>query len=336
MNSLQKAWSDEWEKKAVKYIAIAEEAARNNNFITARELYFFATQCYYSIFLINLPTIDEKKRIYIKYASCYRKSTQYYSSNVEKLYIHLDQDRYLPCYLHHPDKSFGKQTPCVIVYAGLGSCKEEMHMLARPLVERGISVLVPDMPGSGEALFLKDIKCCADDLNTAFKKIPDFLETRDDIRSDMIGTYGLCMGGGYAYRAASIDPRYSLCVTFFALRITQVSPGTTPQWMKQGDWFNYQTGNVKNPGFSNKMKILEEGNIKCPFLFIHGEHDNWMTLESAMHLFENAEGPKEKIIIKDEPVFSTEQFVTHTMPVGEQLHWIKNVAADWVKRYFHD
>jgi hypothetical protein len=36
------------------------------------------------------------------------------------------------------------------------------------------------------------------------------------------------------------------------------------------------------------------------------------------------------MVIDTEPVFSTQQLVTHTMPVGEQLHWIRHIAADWI------
>jgi len=58
-----------------------------------------------------------------------------------------------------------------------------------------------------------------------------------------------------------------------------------------------------------------------------------MKLEHALKLYDNADTlMKDKIIIADEPVFSKENAVTHTMPVGEQMHWIKHLAADWIKK----
>jgi dienelactone hydrolase len=179
-------------------------------------------------------------------------------------------------------------------------------------------------------LFKHNTKCRYENLSLAFSKIPDALEKRDDIKKGAFGVYGLCMGGGYAHRAACQDSRYAFCATFFPLFITQVDQKTTPQWMKQGEWYNYQNGGVPCDDFLAEMKGLEAGILDCPLLLMHGKYDNWMTLELAMNLYDKAQGEKEKIIIEETPVFSNQQVVTHTMPVGEQLHWLRHVAADWM------
>jgi len=100
--------------------------------------------------------------------------------------------------------------------------------------------------------------------------------------------------------------------------------------MKQGEWFERQTGLTDGDRFLESMKFLEQGSLKVPFLFIHGRHDNWMTLEQASRLYDAATGPKEKIIVEEAPVFSGQAVVTHTMPVGEQLHWLRYRVADWI------
>lgn len=330
MRSLEKAWLSEWEKKAGKYTLIAENAAQSGNFRTAKDVYFFATQCYYACFLINFASIDEKKRIYNQYAYYYKKTMEYYESKVEYIEIELDNENTIPGYLHHPLKSGTEKSPCVIIHSGMGSCKEEMHNLARPLVDRGIAVFVPDMPGNGEAVFKYSVGCRIKNLDLAFVKIPDVLEKRDDLKTDAFGVYGMCMGGGYAFKAASMDKRYSLCVNLFPLLVAQLDQSRTPQWMKQGDWYKVQTGNLPGHEFMMEMQHFVTGNIQVPYLFVHGKHDNWMTLEMASQFLDRALGEKEKIIIDEKPVFSNEQVVTHTMPVGEQMHWIKLVVADWV------
>jgi dienelactone hydrolase len=329
---LEKTWLAEWEKKAARYQALGEEATRKNRPESAREFFLFAAQCYYAIFLINQKNLEDKKRIYRQYASFYQKSASFQRFPVETVEISLGNGQALPAYFHHPalSRRAGK-SPCVIVFSGLGSSKEEMRILAEPLVERGIAVLIPDMPGSGAALFERNIKCRLEGVQTAFVRLVDYLETRNDIRPEAIGAYGLCMGGGYAHRAACLDGRYRFCVTLFPLFITRVVDGATPQWMKQGEWYNYQTGGVPAADFLAEMQNLEAGELSCPFLFIHGEHDNWMTIASAIQLYDRAKGEKEKIIITEEPVFSNQQIVTHTMPVGEQLHWVRHAAADWIK-----
>lgn len=329
--SLEQTWSKEWQKKAAVYTALAKKAEESNNAITAHTLYFYATQCFYAIFLINFSDISDKRDIYIKYSQLYKKVLEYAPFKTERMSIAIDDNNSIPGYLHIPNGAENKENPCVIIYTGLGSCKEEMITLAEPLIQRGIAVFISDMPGNGENIYNGKIICNYKNLQLAFNAIFDTLVQRSDIKKDAIGAYGLCMGGGYAYHAASNDSRYKACTTFFPLFISTIDQSTTPQWMKQGETFNLQTGDGNTAEhFLDDMAALENGALSCSFLFVHGKYDNWMTLEMAQVLYDKATGKKDKIIIEEAPVFSTQQIVTHTMPVGEQLHWLRIVAADWM------
>jgi dienelactone hydrolase len=328
LRSLEKLWLAEWEKKADAYRAIGEEARQNSRPDTARELFFLAAQCLYAAFLINFSDATEKQRAYAKFAEYYGRSIRHEEPRVEKIEIPLGQGALLPGYFHRPAGDTVRA--CAVVYSGLGSCKEEMHLLCRPLVRRGVAAFVADYPGNGEALFERGLNCSRTALENSFGRIIDFLEKKPGCEGARFGSYGLCMGGGYAHRAAAIDPRYRFCVTLFPLFIGQVGADATPQWMKRGKWYDLQTGGVAPEAFLTDMAGLEQGALDCPFLFIHGTHDNWMSLERASALFERARGTKKKIVIDTVPVFSTGAAVTHTMPVGEQLHWVKHVAADWI------
>ncbi|MFZ6029182.1 MAG: alpha/beta hydrolase [Chloroflexota bacterium] len=328
-SSLEKSWLAEWEKKAARYQALAGKAEQKGNHLSASIFYFYAAQCYYAVFLINFSDRELKKQNYLTYAQLYRKSVMHDAYPVERLDIPIG-DALLPGYLHLPRQKSSQPSACTVIFSGLGSCKEEMHLLARPLVEHGVAAFVADMPGNGEALFERDIKCRYATIEAAFGKILDVLATRVDLHPDGFGAYGLCMGGGYAHRAVCIDRRYRYCVNLFPLFITQTVPDATPQWMKQGAWYDFQTGGLPAEDFMGEMKTLEEGAISCPYLFIHGKYDNWMTLDAATTFYERATGEKEKLVIEEVPVFSNQQVVTHTMPVGEQLHWVKHFAADWI------
>ncbi len=333
--SLERSWLAGWEQKAAHYAGLAEQAEQDGNSFSAGQLFALAAQCYYAAFLVNPTGEGEKKRIYLRYADFHRRSEACNPASVTPIEIPLNNG-VLPGYLYLPTP--GQPPPsrvCAVIFAGLGSCKEEMHMLARPLVERGVAAFVPDMPGSGEALFVNDVKCRFNALEAAFPKILDTLSTRPELQQVTFGSYGLCMGGGYAHRAACVDHRYTFCVTLFMLYITHTVANTTPQWMRQGEWFDFQTGGVPDDQFLQEMRGLAEGALECPYLFIHGRHDNWMTLDSAMAFYDRALGQKEKLIIENTPVFSNQQAITHTMPVGEQLHWVKHLAADWIASQAH-
>ncbi|MFN2270372.1 MAG: alpha/beta hydrolase [Anaerolineae bacterium] len=333
--SLEHSWLAEWEQRAAHYAGLAEQAEQDGNLLSAGKFFTLAAQCYYAAFLINPSEKGEKKRIYLRLADFYHRSEACQPSPVTSIEVPIENG-ILPGYLYLPTP--GQSPPsnvCAVIFAGLGSCKEEMHMLARPLVERGVAAFVPDMPGSGEALFVHDVKCRFHNLEAAFPKILDVLSDRPELRQATFGSYGLCMGGGYAHRAACADRRYAFCVTLFMLYITHQPEGVTPQWMRQGEWYDFQTGGVPDDQFLQEMHGLAEGALECPYFFIHGLHDNWMPLDSAMAFYDRAQGHKEKLIVENTPVFSNQQAVTHTMPVGEQLHWVKHLAADWIASQAH-
>jgi Esterase FrsA-like len=328
--SLENSWAGEWKKKAQYYTNLAETAIENDNKLTAGELYMQAAQCYYAMFLINMSSTADKKKVYEEYSSLFKRSMNYRGVNVTDQDIILSGGKVLRGQLYFPSKGVPVKKICTIIYSGLGSCKEEMYTLASPLLDRGASVFIADMPGNGESLFSNGVTCNINVLEEAFSAIPQQLSEIPELKGYRFGAYGLCMGGGYAVRAACKDARYEFCATLFALLISKVEANSTPQWMKQGEWAKIQMGNIPAEQFIDEMRLLESGTFKAPYFFIHGKHDNWMTLESALEFCKRSQGTVKKLIVETEPVFSNQQIVTHTMPVGEQLHWVRHVVADWI------
>ncbi|MDC7220835.1 MAG: alpha/beta hydrolase [Spirochaetales bacterium] len=328
--SLNKKWAALWEKKGENYKAKALDALEKNHLTTARELFLITAQCYFAIYLVNPGNIEQKKQYYRKLVSSYYEGVRLYPQPVQKVEIPIDNDKKVSAYLHLPEDSLRKKG-CVVFFAGLGSCKEEMNTIARTITERGISVLIPDMPGCGETLFEKEIKANGANLEKTFKGCIRFIRNHEKTKDCLIGSTGLCMGGGYAYRAAALNGEYSFCATLFPLFISQVKKENTPQWMKSGEWISYQTGGAEVDSFLEDMSRRKNEVINCPFFLIHGKYDNWMSLEDALKLYDLAQtDDKKTLIIEDKPVFSKDEKVLHAMPIGEQLHWIRHIFADWI------
>jgi dienelactone hydrolase len=328
---LEETWRGAWEERADNYQRIAETAIRTGSTLTARESYHFAARCMFSAYLINFAGIEDKKAVYHRYASLYEQSIALHEPSVRRVEVALDGKRILPAYLHVPRSD--RKTACAVIYSGLGSSKEEMDTLARALVDRGVAALVPDMPGCGESLFDHGIKCGTLELNRAYSALVDFLEDQSAVDPTHIGAVGLCMGGGYAYTAASLDKRYAFCVDLFPLFISDVDPSIVPQWMKNSDWRTYQTGNISDIDFHQTMTPPAGNSPSCPYFLIYSAYDNWVGSDKVTELFDRVNcSDKERLVINEKPVFSTEQVITHTMPVGEQLHWVRSVMADWVAR----
>ena len=115
------------------------------------------------------------------------------------------------------ERADGSPAPTMIMWNGLDSTKEHMYTSGWPqeMAARGISVLMVDCPGCGEALRFQDLKARVETEDWA-KACVDYLETRDDVDRDRIGLVGWSLGGYYAPRAAAFEKRLKLVVAWGA------------------------------------------------------------------------------------------------------------------------
>lgn len=329
---IKNVWLGEWKQKADKYSKLAEESAAQGNRISACAYSKLVAQCYYASYMINMDDVEKKQTIYEKLMNSYKSYLTLKKNHTEYVEIPTENG-IMPAYLHYPDDGTKSNYPCVITYSGIGSCKEELEMLAEPLLERGIAVLTTDMPGTGSALFHHGLKCNGQMLDPAFDAAFEFVSKKSNIDSSRIGNFGLCMGGGYAFRATSKHPEIKCCASLFPLFLNIADMNSIPIWMKRGKWSDFQYGldmKNENDNYLAGMKVLEEGSISADFLMVYSEDDNWMTAEASMSLFNKATEVKEKIFVDEKPAYVSEESIMHSMPVGEQFHWIKHKAADFL------
>ncbi len=322
---IQTVWLGEWAQKIEKYNTLAEHAVQKNNRISARAYYRLAMQCHYACFMINTDDIDKKKEIYSGLEESYRKYTAVCPNKIEYVEIDTEYGK-IPAYLHYPDDGSKGNYPLVVTYSGIGSCKEELEMLAEPMNERGAAVLCVDMPGAGASVIWNGLKCCGPQIEAAFEGISRWIDSREDIDSDNVADFGLCMGGGYAFRAAVKRPATKCCVTLFPLLMGFADMDSIPIWMKRGKWASSQYGD----DFLNSMNVLLEGKLSSDYLLVYSPDDNWMDTDASMRLFDRADGYKEKIFVDEKPAYVSEETIMHAMPVGEQFHWVKHIAADFI------
>lgn len=330
--TLEQKWVELWEARAQKFRQMADEAERNGNLKSAEVFWRYVTQFDYAQFLINSNQIQLKQAIYERFESDYEKYTKYLSGKVEKVTISFEKEKVFIGYLHLPEQEKEKY-PCMVLFPGEGSSKEELNTLARQFAARGIAALAWDGPGTGNSLFKEEIKTGFYNLRQSFNTVLKWVKNHEKIDSENIGCCGLCMGGGYAYFAAAHEVNIKCCINLFPLFVTQVNHDHLPRWMIYSKWTNYQR-DLGYEAFVEDMKGLEEGAVECPYLLIDGVYENWMPQETIKKLYEKSKGPKKRITIEEEPVFSSGETRLHTMPVGEQMHWLKHILADWAKEQF--
>ncbi len=332
---LENTWMSEWKQKADYFKELAEGAQKRNMKYSVSQYYQLAARCYYACYLLNSDVVEAKKKIYDDFSFAYRQYVMNSDERVEEVRIPMGDDNFLPGYLHFPNENkFHGPYPCVVIYVGMGSCKEEVEVEARAMVNRGMAVLTIDMPGTGAALFHNGLKLHGDLIEQAFDEIMKFLKEHTDIDDERLGTFGLCMGGGIAYRAAAKYPSIKACVNLFPLFVSMVNLDSIPRWMRDGLWADYQIGYPDKNEWIETMRTLEKDNVKGRYLLVHSEFDNWMEIEKTKYIYDKTTGQKQEIVVKQKPVYATEESVMHAMPVGEQMQWVKIQAADFLAETF--
>jgi hypothetical protein len=99
--------------------------------------------------------------------------------------------------------------PVIIMIPGLDSAKEELRTTEDLFLERGIATFSVDGPGQGEAEYDLAIR---GDWEVPGAAIIDQLSTEEGLDPDRIGIWGVSLGGYYAPRVASGDPRVKACI----------------------------------------------------------------------------------------------------------------------------
>ncbi|MDH6153416.1 MULTISPECIES: alpha/beta hydrolase family protein [Paraburkholderia] len=206
-------------------------------------------------------------------------------------------------------KDAGARSPLLVQVNGLDSTKEMKYLVGLPawLAARGVSSLIVDQPGTGEALRVNGLHAVYNSEVWA-SRIVDWLETRDDIDHKRIGMEGVSLGGYYCPRAVAFEPRFACGVV----------------WGANHDWRDVQKkrlqreGNFPVPHYWDHVRWVWGANdveefmqiaenvhldgvldrIKVPFLVTHGEKDSQIPVAWAHRTYEQlVNSPKRELKI---------------------------------------
>jgi dipeptidyl aminopeptidase/acylaminoacyl peptidase len=241
--------------------------------------------------------------------------------------------------LVHPETS-APRAPAMIFFDGLDVTKEIQYFHGVPeMAARGIACLIVDGPGNGEAIRFRGLPLHHETERYASAAY-EFLTGRSEFDATRIGVMGISLGGYYAPRAASMEPRFACCVAWGA------------QWDYHAIWkerleriANQQTVSlsvaaehllwifdVKTP--AEALKRLEgfrlDGvvqKMRCPFLLLHGERDAQIPLESAQRLYDAVASRQKtfKVFTPDEGGYHHCQVDNASIAVETICDWLEDI-----------
>lgn len=299
------AFRDTWAKMADQLCELAEEDEARGRMLSAGEKYARAASYLITCERLQAHKAPGRLELYRRMLDLFEKGTSLADENCERVEIPYE-GKHISGLLVRAENSSGR-APLLVQVNGLDSTKEMKYRVGLPLwlAKRGVSSLIIDQPGTGEALRLQNLVARYDSEHWA-TPVFDWLEARDDVDASRIGMEGVSLGGYFCPRAVAFEPRFACGVC----------------WGANHDWRDVQKRRLDNEGdfpvphywahvcwvwgakdMDEFMAIAENVHldgvvekIKVPFLVTHGEKDSQIPLKWAERTYEQlSNSPKREL-----------------------------------------
>ncbi|MQA01803.1 MAG: prolyl oligopeptidase family serine peptidase [Streptosporangiales bacterium] len=246
----------------------------------------------------------------------------------------------LPALLVHAERRGATPAPGMVYFDGFDITKEIQYFKgAAELAARGISCLIVDGPGNGEAIRFRGLPLHHETERYATAAY-EWLAARPEVDEARIGVMGISLGGYYAPRAAAFEQRFACCVAWGAQwdyharwseRLAQLDGGDTPSLSVPWQHLLWVLGvNSREDALDALAGFRLDGvvqRIRCPFLLLHGEGDEQIPLPDAQRCYD-AVGSAHKtlrVFTRDEGGYHHCQIDNVSIAVAELGDWLDDV-----------
>lgn len=257
------AFRGTWAKMADKLCGLAEEDEAAGRLFSAGEKYNRASTYYLTCERLQAHGAPGREALYQRVLQTFARGIELSKENCERVEIPYE-GAHISGLLVRAEGVEGP-APLLVQVNGLDSTKEMKYRVGLPawLAKRGVSSLIIDQPGTGEALRLHHLTARYDSEHWA-SRVVDWLETRNDVDAKRIGMEGVSLGGYYCPRAVAFEPRFACGVV----------------WGANHDWRDVQ-----------KRRLEKEGELPVPHYWTHvrwvwgaKDMDEFMTIAENVHL----------------------------------------------------
>jgi pimeloyl-ACP methyl ester carboxylesterase len=327
------AWARAWRALGERVEALAARDAEEGLRASACRKYFRAAN-YLFVGEVMDPASDgdaDKVAHYLAAQRAFRSAVEQAARPVEFVEVPFEGGS-LPA-LFVPAAGDGDvPAPCLVHFDGKDDVKEVTYLRHREgLADRGVSLLIVDHPGSGEALRLRGLYA-RPDIEVAATAAVDYLESRTDVDPDQIGIIAQSFGGYYAPRSAAFEKRLKVCVVWGAIWdvlevVTETGYPLVPEnWRLLGPLPDSEAVRNRLREFTLEG-VIEQ--VECPLLVFHGENDRQVPLWAAERTVERAVNAATREL----RVFTVEEGGAEHCSV-DLFSQATDYIHDWVARFF--
>lgn len=287
-----------WERMADKLCDLAAEDEAHGRLLSAGEKYKRAANYLLTCERLQAHNAPGRLALYQRFLRVFERGIQLAGDNCQRVEIPYENGKVISgLYVKAEGLKDGEQAPLLVQVNGLDSMKEMKYLVGLPgwLAKRGVSSLIIDQPGTGEALRLHGMTARYDTEHWA-NRVVDWLETRADVDASRIGCEGVSLGGYYCPRAVAFEPRFACGVVWGAnhdwrevqkRRLEKEGDFPVPHYWQHVFW----VWGAKD--IDDFMRIAENvhldgvlDRIKVPFLVTHGEKDSQIPLKWAQRTYD--------------------------------------------------
>ncbi|HEV8474644.1 MAG TPA: alpha/beta hydrolase [Methylomirabilota bacterium] len=326
------SWHREWLAVAERNFARGEDEMGRGHVRTAMNCWLRAAD-YYRQAEFFLPADDSRRlETFTKLERASHRFLAQLTPPGEVLEIPYEGKSLFAYFVRGPGAA--ERAPCLISMGGLDSIKDEMwFMQAHGALQRGISVLMIDGPGQGGTLRRHKITN-RPDYEVPIGRCVDYLLTRRDVDPARLAVCGSSLGGYYAARAASREPRLAACVSHGAI-------WSIHDFWKNADESHGLAGHIKWVfGVRTMAEAVERfkaftldgvlEDMRCPYLILHGGHDV-LGMSQATRAYEYAKAHGVNVTLRFvTPEETGAEHCQHDNPtIGQELmaDWLADVLA---------
>jgi dienelactone hydrolase len=336
------AWFSEWVRMGDRIVARGRDEEQQGHHLTAAACFMRAQRYYQTGERFLQPKSQRGMDVYQKSVELFREAAAAVRRpRIEPVDVPYENTS-LPALLVHPDPEANgaKPAPAMVFFDGFDVTKELQYGYGvADLAARGVGCLIVDGPGNGESVRFRNLPLIAETERYA-TPVYEYLAGRPEFDSQRIGVMALSLGGYYAPRAASLEPRFACCVAWgaqwdyhavWARRLEQLASGAVLSLSVPPEHLQWVFGVTSNEA---ALKVLEgfrlDGivqKMKCPFLLVHGAGDEQIPLSLAQKCFD-AVGSKQKtfkVFTREEGGFHHCQVDNITIGVHYMWDWISDV-----------
>lgn len=329
------AWFAEWRQAGDKLKALADEEDSAGHRLTAAGAYLRAC-CYYQMGeRFRLPKDDVALAVYRESVDCFRRYAERIDTpHIEPVEVPFESGS-LPAYFVHAAATHSGPGPAMVFFDGLDITKElQFCHGVNELSRRGINCLIVDGPGNGETIRLRGLPLRYD-YEVAGTAAYEYLAKRPDIATDRIGVMAISLGGYYAPRCASKEPRFAACVAwgaiwdYHATWKRRVEAAYQTSLSVAGDHIAWVLGVESIDEAIGKLEDFRlepvVGDLRCPMLITHGERDAQISVDDARRLHDAA-GSANKTL----RLFTQEEGGAQHCQIDYSIRGA-SVIADWLQ-----